>query len=295
MPEAGGERSSPLVLAFDQFAAAKANLRDTVKWLTTTFAALAAVVLAGTSLTGISTLSGWRLVVALAGGAVGLISIFLAIATALRLLISESFFLTQLEDDKEIKQLLDARAGDILPPEFATLDEFLLMRRQAIAKIAESKQDPTNDDYKRASEFFASLEPSVSRLVNLAHFEVLRRNLKRAGKPLFLFAIGTLVGLGVFAVFTGSGKKREVDAGMARTTLQLVSGKRLSDLGKEFADACGGDAVPLEAQLIGEPRPGWMAFRLVTPDTCSGLLISVPAHVIAASTFPPARSGGKAP
>ena len=77
------------------------------------------------------------------------------------------------------------------------------MREQAIRKISETKDTPLSEDYRNASDFFASLEPPVSRLVNLAQFELLRRNFKRAELPLFFFAIGALVGLGMFAVFTG--------------------------------------------------------------------------------------------
>ena len=113
--------------------------------------------------------------------------LFLATGTALRLLTSESFALSQLKSQTDIKRQLDAHAVDILPPEFPTVDEFLQVREQAIAEIRATKHDLSSDDYRKASDFFASLEPPVSRLVNLAHFEVLRRNLKRAEWPLFFF------------------------------------------------------------------------------------------------------------
>jgi hypothetical protein len=82
--------------AGDPFSNAKANIRDTVKWLATTLAALAAAVVAGASITGISALTGWRLVLAIGGGGGGLICIFVAIGIALRLLTSEAYYFSEL-------------------------------------------------------------------------------------------------------------------------------------------------------------------------------------------------------
>jgi hypothetical protein len=46
------ETAAPAVDLSDRFACARTTLRETLKWLTTTFAAAIGVVLAGTSLTG---------------------------------------------------------------------------------------------------------------------------------------------------------------------------------------------------------------------------------------------------
>src|ERR1700676_5570916 len=81
----------------DPFATAKANLRDTIKWLTTTFAAIAAAILAGSPLTGLGALPlGWRLGFATIGAFFGLASLLLAIVRTLNLLRSEAFFLDSL-------------------------------------------------------------------------------------------------------------------------------------------------------------------------------------------------------
>src|ERR1700722_4134151 len=65
-------KPSPSTTIPDPFAGAKASLRDTIKWLATTFAAVIGVVIAGTSLSGISKLTGINLELALSGGIVGL-------------------------------------------------------------------------------------------------------------------------------------------------------------------------------------------------------------------------------
>jgi hypothetical protein len=199
--DAGGGRPP------DPFATAKANLRDTVKWLTATFAAMAAAVLAGASLSGISGATGCDLALALAGGGVGLICLFLATGLTLRLLTAETFYLGDIARYPEIRAHLDRHAADILPPEFAGVDAMLALRQQAIEDIRRNADQPQSQDYQRAAKFFASLEPSVARLVDLAHFELLRHNLQRSAGPLFALAVGALVGLGLFAVFAGAAKK----------------------------------------------------------------------------------------
>jgi hypothetical protein len=238
--------------ASDPFAAAKGNLRDTIKWLTTAFAALAAAVLAGTSLGGISDLGGWQLVTALAGAALGLTCILLAIGTSLRLLTSESFYLGQLEHDIDLKHRLDQYSADILPPEFETLDEFLSYRRTAIAKLRALKHNQEGLEFRQWSRSFASIDPAVWRLVNLAHFEVLRRAVKRRELPLLVLAIGVLIGLAVFAVFTGSGKEAKRANERPGIPLEFVPGKARSDVGRASVGVSS-EAVPLPAQLIGEP------------------------------------------
>ena len=261
----------------DPFAAAKANLRDTVKWLVTIFAGLATAVTAGASLTGIASVDADRQWVALAGGAIGVICLYLAAGMALRLLTSESYFLGDLDSDPYIKEKLEGHALDILPPAFATLDEFLQVRRRAAA----TAQDPAVSfaNQKSAANYFSSLEPATSRLVNLAQFEALRRSFIRAEWPLFGLASAALVGLMVFAVFSGVPKKPDV-AATSRAVMEFAPGRNWSEVSAALTQACG-DAAPLKAQVLGLPQKGWVELRLLGPDACSGMTISLPAHVVA--------------
>jgi hypothetical protein len=263
--------------AADPFAGAKANLRDTVKWLATAFAGIGAAVLAGTSLTGIAGLEGTRLALALGCGAAGLICVFVATGILLSLLTSESFVLSQIDADPALKARLNQRADDILPPEFASLDAFLGLRREAIAVIRTTANDPQRHDaYKQASAFYASIEPAVARLVNLAHFEVLRSTIARRRWWVFILAIGALLGLGAFAVLVGTGKSPAAAA--SDTILLFDPGNQWSGLAKALTANCG--TAPLKVQLVGAPQPGWITVRLLSPEPCAGALLTVPSSVM---------------
>jgi hypothetical protein len=270
----------------DPFAGAKANLRDTIKWLVTIFAGLAAAVTAGASLGGVSGAEGMRLYWALGGGALGVLCLALAAGVALRLLTARSFFLGDLAGEPAIKAKLEAHAIDLLPPQIASLDDFLKQRAAAAAIAADAKR--TSDERAGAGAFFASLEPTTARLVNLAQFEVMCRAFERARPRLFVLAGVALFGLGLFAVFSGPDKSRTSAAGPATAPLDLTPGKRWADVGQALADACG-DTAPIKAQIVDRPQAGWVQLRLLTPAACSGMTITLPAKVVA-HPAPPSSS-----
>src|SRR3954451_15698992 len=120
---------------------AKENLRDTVKWLATVLMALAGSILVGTSLTGLSGVSGLNLVLALVGGAVGLGGSLWAVWIMLRLLTTETYFLRQVEADAELMNKLKATAADIIPPQFSEVRSLLNKRREAIDAIRQGWKD----------------------------------------------------------------------------------------------------------------------------------------------------------
>jgi hypothetical protein len=96
----------------DPFAGAVTTLRDTLKWLTTTFAGVIGVVIAGTSLTGITKLSGSDRTVALLGCGLGLLCLVIAIGLLLHLLLPQTFYFGELVDKKNrrLRDRLDAHA-----------------------------------------------------------------------------------------------------------------------------------------------------------------------------------------
>lgn len=263
----------------DPFASAKDNLRDTVKWLATTFAGLAAVVLAGTSLTGVSHLKGASLVLALVGGGLGLLCVILASGVMLRLLTSESFFVSDLNTQAyaNLRAFLNAHAPDILPPQLGSVEEVLRDRALAMKQARDLADHPESKEFQSADRFLAALTVPLSRLTNLAHFEVLRGNLKAAEPKLFFLAIGALIGLGAFAVFTGTLKERKLEAD-SDATIQLQPGTNWSRVGIAFASVCGDKE--LKAQLLRTPQPGWVKVRLLAPEECAGIVVSMPAKII---------------
>ena len=255
--------------AGDPFSSAKANLRDTVKWLATTLAALAAALVAGASITGISALTGWRLVLAIAGGGGGLICIFLAIGIALRLLTSEAYYFSELVKDDDLKQTLDKFDDDILSPNIPNIDALFRLRNDAIIGIR--NKDPA------AAENYKQLTPEVSRVTNLAAFLSLRRALEKSRGPLFGLSIGALLGLGIFAACIGDkGDKLGTldEAAVAR----VDPGTNWSKIAGALSAACGDE--PLRASLsANKPFQDWVDVHFLGPGRCEGVEVSLPARL----------------
>ena len=192
----------------DPFAGAKASLRDTIKWLATTFSAVIGVVIAGTSLAGISKLTGVNMVFALAGGVIGLLCIVAATGVMLRLLVPQSFYFGDLVDPENTELLshLDTHAVELLPPEITDIETFVARRNEAVLKIRNNAAKPDSDAYKEGRAFLDDIQESMANLTYFAHYEKLRGNLHRAEPTLFALALGAILGLGTFAVFTGTAK-----------------------------------------------------------------------------------------
>jgi hypothetical protein len=198
-PQKGGAPGS----AADPFATAKSNLRDTIKWLATTFAALVAVIMAGSSLTGISQIHGLALFMALLGGLAGLICVILATGVMLRLLTSESFYVGELLEPANAPLLdsLNRHSTDILPPGYDDIAAFLRLRREALEQAKLHLRVPGSLAYEQAAGFLEALTEPLGRLANLAQFEKMRKAFDESMPTLWWLALGAILGLGVFAVF----------------------------------------------------------------------------------------------
>jgi hypothetical protein len=170
---------------------------------------------------------------------------------------------------------------DILPPELDNIDQFLENRDAVIKEIRKTKGDRDGDAYKRASAFYTSLDGIAWKLINLAHFEVLRRNFEHRQPLLFALALGALIGLGTFAVFGGG--KTDVASrpdGKGATRLLLTPGSGWTEVANALTVACG-DA-PLPAQIkAGESQSGWVELQLLGPPACAGVELSLPTRVVA--------------
>ncbi len=267
----------------DPFASAKDNLRETVKWLATIFAGLAAVVVAGASLTGLSDASGVRLMWALGGGGIALICIFVAIGVSLNILAAEPFFLGQLKTDKNLNDALQQHAVDVLPPEFSTVDSFLTERESAIRVALAKGNSPEDPEYVRARDFLLKSAAPFSRLTSLAHLQSLRSRFAAAKPMLFALAIFALAGLGVFAVFAGDSDAATEGAG--ELAVELDVGTDWSNVAAAFAAACG-EAATHSARLVRQADRNWVSVRLTSPDKCDGVVVSLPAAVVVRAELP---------
>lgn len=187
----------------DPFAAAKANIRDTIKWLTTTFAAVAGVVLAGSTFSGLGALPvGSRLCIAIGGALVGFILTLLCIARVLALLKSEAYFLGDLKDDPPMRKWVNDHAEDLLPAEFATVEAFLEARKDARTRLMEyaaSDEEPDEDERALYVRYYREMDRISARLTSYLHFQKLANRLKEEAAPLLALAAFAILGLATFA------------------------------------------------------------------------------------------------
>lgn len=268
----------PPALASDPYAAAKANLRDTIKWLTTSFAALAAGVLAGSPLTGLGSLPlGGRLVIAVAGAVLGLVFVFRAIFVALRLLASGPFFLSQLAQTPDLLKFIEAHERDLLPPQLPTLTRFL-EERNRIIEIIRTKYTAQDDEYKRAVQVFPQLDYSSGQLLNLAHFELLRQRLVKESHQLLLLAVGAMVALIVFAWAANPPKESTVPLMETQLAapIELEFSSATNPLLKGIAETCR-NPRSAEALIRSELASGWVSIEVEAPTVCRGLRVKLPA------------------
>lgn len=184
----------------DQLASARANLRDTIKWLITALAALAAAVLGSSPLTAFGTLApGWRLYLAVGSGFIGLMLLLAAIYIAFRLLVWKPFFVAEIAADQKLSQFIGQHAADLLPAEIPKLDEFLRARDEARATLQATATDAKNPLRAKAAEFIKLSDPYVEQLISLAYFERLRTDLIAKSRILFGLIICAVIALGTFA------------------------------------------------------------------------------------------------
>jgi hypothetical protein len=197
----------------DPIASARANLRDTIKWLITALAALAATVLGSSPLTAFGTLTpGWRLYLAIGCGFTGLMLVLAAIYIAFRLLVWKPFFLSEIASDSELSTFIQANASDLLPAEFPKLDEFLKARKEARETLQNTALQPNDPLRAKAERFIRLSDPFVERLISFAYFERLRSNLIAKSRVLFALIICAVIALGAFAWAANPiGKTSEVE------------------------------------------------------------------------------------
>jgi outer membrane protein OmpA-like peptidoglycan-associated protein len=192
------------------YADAKANIRDTVKWLAASFAAIAAVVVAGSSLSGIGQLElgSWRLWVALAALAIGFLCVARALYRILQLLRADGLFASDLANashsDAELQPILDViqrHHTDLLPHgygSFRNLWEKAEDVKGEMDKLSKSGQ-ANQPQFKVYEQYLADLEARIYRLLDFALYMRQCDRVEAAQRPLFFLGGTALVALAVFA------------------------------------------------------------------------------------------------
>lgn len=273
------ESSSPP----DPFSAARANLRDTVKWLITIFAALAAAVVGTTPFTGLGSLSiGWRLLVATVAGAFALAVIFRAVYWAFQLLVAKPFFFEDLRTETSLRRFIEDHSIDLLPPEYPTFDDFIYARNAAIDLLRHGRPpigSPDYDGYLKARTFHEKSSEIIATISRLAHYERIRSGLVESGPRLFLLAALATVALGLFAWTANPGKDRTASPAFYWYPTQpgsaQLGGMNYTQLVGQIAATCG--RMPVVTRNASQGSELWQyEFRWTEPEVCRGLVLRTP-------------------
>ncbi len=216
--------------ASDQYATARANLRDTIKWLAATFSALAAVVVAGTPISGLGKLPLWTGQWFGACGAllIAFTCICMALAITVSLLRGDLLYMSDLkavvldkkpppETAAELERLvknLDAHALDVLPFNYPTAELLVAdaSKRQGALKAAydEWKKIPDEEAAEKAAaatkftgarDKAQEFEPALQRVLFYGSYFVFYDRLRQAVPKLFALGVLTLGLLAAFGMF----------------------------------------------------------------------------------------------
>jgi hypothetical protein len=186
MPEEPPARSSP-------YSAAADKLRDTAKWLFTGIVATAGAVLAGTSLTSMGSLDpGWRLGLAVAGLAVGILGLGLLAGAAMKVLTVNLGTPRMIAEDAEFGETraeLDAMFRNSWPKS-ATGYKSLVDR---VSK--EFAADPETRD----EAFLSAGSGMLREMTAVAGFLVVRGQFRRMLRNMWWQVLLIALGLGLFA------------------------------------------------------------------------------------------------
>ena len=214
------------ISAGDKYAPARANIRETVKWLVAMFAGIAGVIVAGSPFTGFGAIpiDSERFWIAL--GAILAAFVFTAIALyrTLMLLRADAMYLSELSasdrpEFRKVRDEINAHGDDLLPPNYPTLQALIDAKneeQQALLAAQEEHKDEENapeadehgddaaepgeeqqdeDETAHLRDLIARLEVIVSFASYLRYYNRLMTEVPR----LFGFAAAALLSLGAFA------------------------------------------------------------------------------------------------
>jgi outer membrane protein OmpA-like peptidoglycan-associated protein len=289
----------PSDAAKDPFSDAKANLRDTVKWLATTFAALAAVVVGSAPLAGLGALeiTSLKFGSAILALLAGFLCICRALYVTLRILRPEPVYRSELlveiadakrvEEEDELRFLrssIDAHARDLLPRNYPTLGDLAKASKQVDTQLADIPRPPVaiQDKVNLANGLKSrkSIDDAVISLLPLALYLRLQHRLDESIRPLFILGIAALMSLVLYGIAVHSDAPKQ--PGTAVVVLNdlkepdklqhsklPVLGSVLFDTGKAIVSMSGVKAVEAARDALRD-RPEAVLLVLAHTDTVAG-------------------------
>lgn len=213
----------------DEFAAARASLRDTVKWLVGVASGVGGLLAAGISVTALGKLTGNELYVALTLGLVALAALMLAVSELLKVLLVQPFTERQFAADDDLCRRI--AAAEILPVGIATLRQLIDKRDQAAHAVMHAPTDA-------AKESLAAWQQECRRALDYGAFVDLSNRTWGALKALAMWSVVVILCTAVIGWLLG---RPEAGDDAPANGIDLCAGARLTSPAEDAA----GDTVQL--------------------------------------------------
>jgi hypothetical protein len=208
----------------DPFAAQKANIRDTAKYMAAAYVACGTVIFAGSSLSGIGNLPPERLLIVLGAAGLALVCVIVGIKQVLDLLITDFVFASELPRGAE--SFIDTHRVALLPGECRTYGELWNARMNASKALAQARADyaalpPPGDPGRQAAEqqaksrcadaqqTLAAYDTWLTNTMGAVQLHLLREQLLAARGTLAALTLVAMIGAGIAVFFMSKPKPSE--------------------------------------------------------------------------------------
>ncbi|HXC50040.1 MAG TPA: hypothetical protein VN634_04090 [Candidatus Limnocylindrales bacterium] len=184
-----------------KFEAVRSDIRATAKWMVGGLGALGALAIGTSPFTSLGSLIPLtpRFYAAVVALAAALLLFGIGMIQALRLLITETFFLEDVRQNSNLLKLIEAHASDLLPPQYESLIPLLDERQAATVELRKHSKSPGSNEYTEALNRFTALTPTLSRLSSYLQTEQLKMDVRNRSVALLLVTSMGLIALGVYA------------------------------------------------------------------------------------------------
>lgn len=182
----------------DQWSASIDNIHETTKWLITAFAAPAAIIVGTSPLIKFGTLVWYLQIAAAASGLVGIVVVLYAIKLASDILVMPPIYLSDVEKDAKLRELVDAHGQEILTGNTVTFDTFNAKRIEAIQNLS-SATEADREKFQRRHEIY---QRAAFRVLGLCNRERTRASFEATRTEFLKLAMVGVVAFGAFSWLT---------------------------------------------------------------------------------------------
>jgi hypothetical protein len=292
--------------------AAIVQIREVVKWLIAAFAAVGVALAAGSQLSEIGHLSGWRLVAAGLGIFLVLVGVALAILKAVRVLTPEPISLKELAESSDhsgVRQKVESDPTLLLGHGESVIDIQDERNRQYQEETAAWKKfeaDETDKEALRAAERASAnrleTDKAVGWLLEFARYSEISQLFNRSLKWMTGAAAVAAVGIGLFAwAAHPEDKSDETPAPVvAKAPVEVeidLSDDGKQDLADELGPKCDGDKLAAVAvggtadalEVVTVPGEDCSLERFTLTDTLGTYESTEPVIPVKPNPLPPVR------